>query len=599
MKKVIIIGLMLICVLAASVEPGMASAATVEDLSWWQKTNVYEIYVNSFQDTDGNGYGDLNGIARRLDHLESLGVGAVWLTPVFVSPMEDNGYDVADYYTINPLYGSNADMDALIEAARDKGIRIVMDLVYNHTSDQHEWFVESSKSQDNPYSDWYIWRDAKPDGSEPNNWRGIFGGSAWTWCEARQQYYLHTFAAAQPDLNWENPDVRQALYDIANYWIDKGVGGFRMDAIPYIKKPADFSDGDPDGSDGMVNIHTMTANTDGILDFLHEFKRNVQDGTDIFTVGEANGVHAEDLPDWVGRNGVFDLIFSFDHLPGGDVWCEVKPLALTDIKQALSDSEEVTVENGWYPIFFENHDKPRSIDSYFPEDADRTLAGRAMGTVLLTLRGTPFIYEGEELGYVNVAWPSINDYNDLNSISQYQIALSEGYTEDEAIEFAHQYSRDNARTPMQWDDEANAGFTTGTPWLPVHDDYAEQNAEEEAMDTSSVLEWYTALVRFRQENNVLVDGDHSEVAASSEQIYAFTREDEAAKLLVAVNFSGEEATIDLAEAGVEDVSEAQVLLSSYDGIDENAARADRLRPYEAIIVRVRDNAATAVASSGA
>ena len=319
MKKVIIIGLMLICVLAASVEPGMASAATVEDLSWWQKTNVYEIYVNSFQDTDGNGYGDLNGIARRLDHLESLGVGAVWLTPVFVSPMEDNGYDVADYYTINPLYGSNADMDALIEAARDKSIRIVMDLVYNHTSDQHEWFVESSKSQDNPYSDWYIWRDAKPDGSEPNNWRGIFGGSAWTWCEARQQYYLHTFAAAQPDLNWENPDVRQALYDIANYWIDKGVGGFRMDAIPYIKKPADFSDGDPDGSDGMVNIHTMTANTDGILDFLHEFKRNVQDGTDIFTVGEANGVHAEDLPDWVGRNGVFDMIFSFDHLPGGDV----------------------------------------------------------------------------------------------------------------------------------------------------------------------------------------------------------------------------------------------------------------------------------------
>ena len=599
MKKVIIIGLMLICVLAASVEPGMASAATVEDLSWWQKTNVYEIYVNSFQDTDGNGYGDLNGIARRLDHLESLGVGAVWLTPVFVSPMEDNGYDVADYYTINPLYGSNADMDALIEAARDKGIRIVMDLVYNHTSDQHEWFVESSKSQDNPYSDWYIWRDAKPDGSEPNNWRGIFGGSAWTWCEARQQYYLHTFAAAQPDLNWENPDVRQALYDIANYWIDKGVGGFRMDAIPYIKKPADFSDGDPDGSDGMVNIHTMTANTDGILDFLHEFKRNVQDGTDIFTVGEANGVHAEDLPDWVGRNGVFDMIFSFDHLPGGDVWCEVKPLALTDIKQALSDSEEVTVENGWYPIFFENHDKPRSIDSYFPEDADRTLAGRAMGTVLLTLRGTPFIYEGEELGYVNVAWPSINDYNDLNSISQYQIALSEGYTEDEAMEFVHQYSRDNARTPMQWDDEANAGFTTGTPWLPVHDDYAEQNAEEEAMDTSSVLEWYTALVRFRQENDVLVDGDYSEVAASSEQIYAFTREDEAAKLLVAVNFSGEEATIDLAEAGVEDVSEAQVLLSSYDGIDENAARADRLRPYEAIIVRVRDNAATAVASSGA
>ena len=587
MKYRNIVVMMLIIALVASFAAGASAAPEGEGLAWWQKINAYEVYVNSFQDTDGNGYGDINGIAQRLDHLESLGVGALWLTPVFVSPMADNGYDVADYYNINPLYGSNADMDALIEAANEKGIRIVMDLVYNHTSDQHEWFLESSKSRDNPYSDWYIWRDAKPDGSEPNNWRGIFGGSAWTWCEARQQYYLHTFAVAQPDLNWENPDVRQALYDIANYWIDKGVGGFRMDAIPYIKKPADFSDAEPDGPDGMVSIHNMTANTDGILDFLHEFKRNVQDGTDIFTVGEANGVHAEDLPDWVGSNGVFDMIFSFDHLQGGDPWCAAEPRALTDIKQALSDNEAVTAENGWYPIFFENHDQPRSIDSYFPEDADRTLAGRAMGTVLLTLRGTPFIYEGEELGYENVAWPSIDDYNDLSSKSQYEIALSEGCTEDEAMDAVHRYSRDNARTPMQWNEASNAGFTTGTPWLPVHDDYDEQNAEEDATEPASVLEWYYRLVDFRQANDVLIGGDYNEIAHSSEQIYAFTREDADEKLLVAVNFTGETVAIDLSEAGVQDAHDAQVLLSSYAGIDEAEARADSLRPYEAIVVKVR------------
>ena len=385
------------CLVFASVPEERSES---DSLLWWQKTNAYEVYVNSFQDTDGNGYGDIMGVTQRLDHFADLGVGAVWLTPVFVSPMEDNGYDVADYYNINPLYGNNDDMDALLEAAGDHGIRIVMDLVFNHTSDQHQWFQESQKSRDNVYSDWYIWRDAKSDGSAPNNWRSIFGGSAWTWSESRQQYYLHTFAAAQPDLNWEKPEVRQALYDIANYWVRKGVGGFRMDAIPYIKKPADFSDGEPDGSDGMVSIHDMTANTDGILDFLQEFKQNVQVGTDIFTVGEANGVQPEDLPAWVGENGVFDMIFEFNHFFEPELPGEEKQWTLTDLKRALSASQHATAENGWYPIYFENHDKPRSISYYFPQDADRILAGRAMGTVLLTLRGTPFIYETREVGHL-------------------------------------------------------------------------------------------------------------------------------------------------------------------------------------------------------
>ena len=298
----------------------------MKELKWWQKTNVYQVYPKSFLDTTGSGTGDLNGVTEKLDYLKTLGVGAIWLTPVYPSPMVDNGYDIADFTGIDPSYGTMADMERLIAEGRRRGIRMVMDLVYNHSSNQHPWFIDSASSRDSEHSDWYIWRDAKPDGSAPTNWRSIFGGSAWTWCEARQQYYLHTFAEAQPDLNWENPQVRQALYDAANFWLDKGVGGFRIDAIVYIKKPAEFVDGEPDSDDGMVNIHSMIANTPGILDFLHEFKEKVFEGHDIFTVAEANGIEPEDLDKWVGDQGVFDMLFEFSHMnlefPHGELWSQ-------------------------------------------------------------------------------------------------------------------------------------------------------------------------------------------------------------------------------------------------------------------------------------
>ena len=568
-------------------EMGQVSDTDGKEMAWWQKVNAYEVYVNSFQDSDGDGYGDLNGIRQRLDHLEKLGVGAVWLTPVYESPMVDNGYDVADYYKINPRYGSMEDMDRLISEAGEKGIRIVMDLVFNHTSDQCEWFKESAKGKENDYSDWYIWRDGKPDGSEPNNWRSIFGGSAWTWCEARQQYYLHTFASAQPDLNWENPKVRQALYDVANFWLDKGVGGFRMDAIPYIKKPADFSDGTPDDKDGRVSIHDMTANTDGILDYLHEFKEKVAEGKDIFTVGEANGVAADQLSKWVGENGVFDMIFEFSHVnlefSGAEVWCKAKDWSLSDLKKALTDSQEATKNNGWYPVFFENHDKPRSIDHYFPEDADPVLAGKAMGTVLMTLRGTPFIYQGQELGMRNVDWDTIEQYNDLNSYSQYQTALAEGYSEKEAMEFVHRFSRDNARTPMQWSSSEQAGFTTGTPWLPVHENYEKVNAETEQEDPGSVLSWYRKLAELRADTPALIEGAYEELFRDSKEIYAFTREDGADKLLIAVNFTGQNVTFDQAEAGLAENTAPEILMSSY---EDSEAAAGTLRPYEAQVIKV-------------
>ncbi len=517
-------------------------------MKWWQKKVVYELYPKSFQDTTGSGTGDIRGMIERLGYLKSLGVGEIWLTPVCKSPMVDNGYDIEDYCAIDPSYGTMEDMDELFFEAKKRGIRIVIDLVFNHTSDQNPWFLESKTSRDNPKSDWYIWRDAKEDGSEPTNWRGIFGGSAWTWCEERQQYYLHTFAYQQPDLNWANPDVRKALYDAANFWVNKGAGGFRVDAIPYIKKPEVFMDGEPDGKDGMVSVHDMTVNTKGILDYLHEFKKHVSEGHDIFTVGEANGVKASELHEWVGDNGVFDMIFEFSHVnlefKGIETWCKPDPWTIADLKRALRNSQEATRDNGWYPIFFENHDKPRCVDHYFPEDADKNQCAKLMGTLLYTLRGTPFLYQGQELGYQNVKYDSIEKYNDISSYGQYDLALSEGLTPQQALKAVHRFSRDSARTPMQWNDRENAGFTTGTPWLPVHEDYKAMNVEAEEKDPSSVLVFYQQLAKLRSTYAALTEGDFEEVLADDESIFAYRRNTSDQSLLVLLNFAGKEVSYD-------------------------------------------------------
>ena len=549
-------------------------------LKWWQKTVVYQVYPKSFRDTTGSGQGDIPGITTKLDYLKTLGVGAVWLTPVYPSPMVDNGYDIADYTAIDPSYGTMADMETLIAEAKKRGIRIVMDLVYNHSSDQHAWFQESKGSRDNGKADWYIWRDARADGSAPTNWRGIFGGSAWTWCEERQQYYLHTFAAAQPDLNWANPAVRKALYQAANFWLDKGVGGFRIDAITYIRKPDQLQDGPADGKDGMVSIHAMTADTPGILDYLREFQQEVFADRDIFTVAEANGVGPDELKDWVGSQGVFDMLFEFSHMNlnfrDNEVWCYPNDWKLSELKKALSASQAATAEDGWYPIFFENHDQPRSVNKFFPEGADPELAAKALGTVLLTLRGTPFIYEGQELGLTNVAWDSIDCYDDISSHGQYGFALEEGFTSQEALDFVHRFSRDNARTPMQWSDRAAAGFTVGKPWLPVHPDYAKQCVVSEAKDENSVLSYYRYLSRLRREGEVgmvLQQGDYQEFLADHEQIYAFRRTLGGQHVDVLVNFTLEKAAYDL--GGLQD---SEYLVGNYAEPEKGY-----LRPLEAVI----------------
>lgn len=578
-----------------------------QNSEWWKRTIAYEIYPSSFQDSNGDGVGDINGITSRLDYLKSLNVGAIWLTPVYASPMVDNGYDVSNFYEINPLYGTMEDMERLIAEAGKRNIKIVMDLVFNHTSEECLWFKESRSSRNNPKSDWYIWRDSIADKSEsngknvePNNWRGIFGGSAWEWCEERKQFYLHTFAKQQPDLNWENPDVRKALYDIANFWIEKGVGGFRIDAIPYIKKPADFKSGKPDAKDGMVSIHTMTVNTDGILDFLYEFKKNVTEGKNVFTVAEANGVGPDDLKFWVGEQGAFDMLFEFGHIHDVELWCKPTQFSMTDFKKALVASQWATATNGWYPIFFENHDKPRCASNFFDDSiakdpTKRVLAEKAIATLLLTLRGTPFIYQGQEIGMTNVEWDSIDKYDEVNSKAQYKFALSEGFSHQQAMECVNRFSRDNSRTPMQWDSSKNAGFTSGKPWLSLNENFSGINVAAEGDDENSVLNWYKRLIEIRNSFTALTAGAFTPLLESDPRVFIFKRcvihddvhpsQGEISNdILVLVNLTDSEVLYDCKQLGGSCGAhgcELNLQASSYG--DESLGK---LRPLEAAIYQV-------------
>ena len=565
----------------------MATQEIQKNLKWWQQTLVYQVYPRSFQDTTGAGEGDIKGVTARLDYLKSLGVGAIWLTPIYPSPMVDNGYDIADYTAIDPRYGTMADMEELIAAADARGIKIVMDLVYNHTSDQHRWFINSKSAKDSEKADWYIWRDAKEDGSAPTNWRSIFGGSAWTWCEERGQYYLHTFAVEQPDLNWENPKVRRALYDAANFWLDKGVGGFRIDAIVYIKKPAKFIDHEPDSADGLVNIHSVIANTPGILDFLREFRREVFDGRDIFTVAEANGVSGDALLDWVGSRGAFSMLFEFSHVelefPNGELWAQSTgyvPSIVPRLRDALYRSQAVTKTDGWVPIFFENHDQMRAVNHFFPDTADKETAAKALATIHMTLRGTPFIYEGEELGLANVAWKSIDCYNDISSKGQYALALKEGLSAADALKLIHRYSRDNARTPMQWDAALNAGFTTGTPWLPVHDDYKTQNVASEELDKNSVLHYYRKLSALRlnsEVKDILTAGEFKPLLLDRDELIAFERKFGTRSVITIVNMTENEVSLK------SDAAAGKVLITNFSGVADKL-KAGKVPPLGAIVI---------------
>lgn len=551
-------------------------------LKWWQKTIVYQIYPKSFCDSNGDGIGDIPGIISKLDYLQDLGVGAIWLCPMYPSPLVDSGYDISAYCAIAPEYGTMADMENLISEAGKRNIKIVMDLVFNHTSDKHQWFEEAQSSKDNAKRDWYIWRDGKADGSAPTNWRSIFGGSAWTFDEKTGQYYLHTFTAGQPDLNWENPAVRQALYNVCRFWLNKGISGFRIDAIVYIKKPAVFEDLPVDGPDNMASIIKADGCQNGILDFLYEWKREVfAKYPDIFTVAETDGVTAKDFNKWIGKNGAFDMLFDFSHMILGFdddfSWHKRKPWKLIDIRKSFTANQEATKEDGWVANYFENHDHSRCVNNFFPEGTDTDLAAKFIATILLTLRGTPFIYEGQELGMTNVKWPAIKMYKDVFSVGQYELAIKDGLSPKEAMKGIWENSRDNARSPMAWNNGSHAGFTTGRPWLPLNDEYGRINVESELQDENSVLNYYKAVIKLRNEHEALIDGDYEELLSYSPGIYAYARtaKDKSERLIVIAN-----TTAKIRGYKVPELKGAELLISNYGNREKTLLRSYEIRVYK-------------------
>ena len=526
---------------------------------WWRDAVFYQVYPKSFQDSNGDGIGDIPGIISRLDYLQQLGVDGVWLSPVYDSPQVDNGYDIADYRAIWPPMGTMEDMDRLIAEARARGISIIMDLVLNHTSDQHAWFQRALQSRDDPYHDYYIGRDGTPD-APPNGLRASFGGSAWTYVPHLGQYYFHQFAPQQPDLNWDNPTVRRELYDMIRFWVDKGVEGFRLDVIDQIAK-------DPD--------RKITANGPRLHEFLEELSREAFREEGLVTVGEAWGADVERARRYSAPDGrELSMVFQFQHMcldqkPGGEKWDAI-PLPLVELKRCVERWQTGLFGSGWNSLFLDNHDLPRIVSRWGDEGRYRVESAKMLATMLHGLQGTPYIYQGEELGMTNIRLP-IGGYADVETRNLYRDRIAAGYPEAEVMASIYARSRDNARTPMQWSAEKNAGFSRGEPWLPVNPNYTGINAQAELADPESVFYYYQKLIALRKRCPVFRDGAFSLLEAESEKLFVYTRETEDERLLVVCNFTGETVDWERPQA----FAGAELLLSNY------GAPLEKLRPYEA------------------
>ncbi|HEV7853880.1 MAG TPA: alpha-glucosidase [Mycobacterium sp.] len=518
---------------------------------WWKSAVVYQIYPRSFADSNGDGVGDLGGIVGRLDYLRALGVDVIWLSPIYRSPQADNGYDVSDYRDIDPLFGTLVDFDKLLAEVHERGMKLVMDLVVNHTSDEHPWFVESRSSRGGPKRDWYVWRDAR-DGGEPNNWGSFFGGSAWAWDRTTEQYYLHLFDRKQPDLNWENPQVREAVHEVMRWWLDRGVDGFRMDVINFISKTA----GLPDAAaiPGQRFVSAMDEFVDGphVHAYLAEMTREVFTGRDgeFITIGEMPGVtiaHARLYTD--PARSELDMVFQFEHVsvdqgPRGKF--DYIGLDLVMLKRSLHRWQTALAETGWNSLYWNNHDQPRVVSRFGDDHPDyRATSAKALATVLHGMRGTPFVYQGEELGMTNYPFRVPQDHKDLEAINYYKSVLELGLDEGEALAGLAKISRDNARTPMQWDAGPNAGFTTGDPWQYVNPNYTWLNAAAQIGRTDSVFAHYQALIRLRHELPILVDGDFAPLMAEDPQVWAFTRTTPSRRLLVIANCGRNPMTVEI------------------------------------------------------
>lgn len=537
---------------------------------WWHTSVVYQIYPRSFNDSNGDGIGDINGIREKLDYLKELGIDVIWLSPVYKSPNDDNGYDISDYCDIMDEFGTMEDMDNLLKEANEKGIKILMDLVVNHTSDEHKWFIEAKKSKNNEYRDYYIWREPV-DGHEPNNLGSTFSGSAWQYDETTGQYYLHLFSKKQPDLNWENERVRNEVYKMMNFWVDKGIGGFRMDVIDLI---------------GKVPDEMVTGNGPKLHDYLQEMNKAALDGNDLLTVGETWGATPEVAKLYSNpKRKELSMVFQFEHIgldqiEGKEKW-DLKNLELLDLKKVLSKWQTELEGQGWNSLFWNNHDLPRIVSRWGNDKEFRVESAKMLATLLHGMKGTPYIYQGEELGMTNVRFEDINEYNDIESLNMYKDRLSKGYTHDEIMESIYAKGRDNARTPMQWDSTENAGFTTGKPWLAVNRNYDYINAKQCLEDENSIFHHYRKLIDIRKNNDTIIYGDYNLLCPEDKNIFAYTRELNGDKLLVVCNFYDDEVTFSFED----DFNHVDILLSNYKDSSKLVEKLS-LRPYEAIMFRV-------------
>lgn len=539
--------------------------------SWWQKAVVYQIYPRSFQDSNGDGIGDIPGIISRLDYLQLLGITAIWLSPVYKSPNDDNGYDISDYEDIMDEFGSMADMEELIQEANKRDIKIVMDLVVNHTSDEHAWFVEAKKGKENPYRDYYVWRDPV-NGDVPNDLYSTFSGSAWEYDEASGQYYLHLFSKKQPDLNWENKKVRQEVYDMMNFWLEKGIGGFRMDVIDLIGKLPDQS---------------ITGNGPMLHTYLQEMNQATFGSQDVMTVGETWGATPEiaKLYSDPTRNEL-SMVFQFEHIgldqqEGKDKW-DLKPLSIGQLKQILSKWQTSLGHEGWNSLFWNNHDLPRIVSRWGNDKEYRVESAKMFAILLHMMKGTPYIYQGEEIGMTNCPISTIDEVDDIESINMYNERLDQGYTKEAIIESINAKGRDNARTPMQWDNSANAGFTTGTPWLHVNPNYPEINVEQSLADEDSVFYTYKKLIELRKEHAIVVWGEYELIEETEEEVFAYYREFSGEKWLVVANFSESKQTFKLEE------EIGEVLVHNYHTSLPKSGEVS-LKPYEAFAAKILNN----------
>lgn len=561
---------------------------------WWKESVVYQIYPRSFCDSNGDGIGDIRGITSKLDYLRELGIDVIWLSPVYQSPNDDNGYDISDYQAIMEEFGTMEDFDEMLASAHERGIKLVMDLVVNHTSDEHRWFVESRKSVDNPYRDYYIWRPAK-DGKEPNNWGSCFSGPAWEYDPETEMYYLHLFSKKQPDLNWDNPAVRDEVFQMMNWWLDKGVDGFRMDVISLISKKPDLPDGVP-GINGYASFNEP-ANGPHVHEYLQEMREKVLDRADTVTVGECSGVTLEEAKKYARSDGrELNMVFQFEHMDvdadGANKWSD-KKMDLRDLKEVMTKWQKGLEGIAWNSLFWENHDQPRSVSRFGNDGEYREASAKMLATCLYMMQGTPYIYQGQELGMTNVPFGHIEDFRDLDSINAYYELTGQGvFSEEEMLRFLRYKSRDNARTPFQWNDKENAGFTSGTPWIMVNPNYKEINAGEQLAREDSVFHYFQKLIRLRKEHEIIVYGTYDLLLPDSKEIYAYTRTLGDKKLLVVCSFAARQVGFDMPE----EFLKGEILIRNYagpaaSGADGNSTQGNaglcgsmELRPYEAIVV---------------